>query len=76
METIKKMNLSAIEDRLSMSEMQEIQAGSMSFGCAAGIVACAFAFGGLVTCTAGGAALFFAAGGWIIGPSVAALGCK
>jgi hypothetical protein len=28
METIKKMNLSAIEDRLSIYEMQEIQAGS------------------------------------------------
>ena len=28
MRAIKKMNLSAIEDRLSMSEMQEIQAGS------------------------------------------------
>lgn len=28
MESIKKMNLSAIEDRLSVCEMQEIQAGS------------------------------------------------
>ena len=28
MESIKKMNLSAIEDALSVSEMQEIQAGS------------------------------------------------
>ncbi len=34
----KKMNLSAIEDRLSVYEMQEIQAGSMNWSCASSII--------------------------------------
>lgn len=33
----KKMNLSAIEDRLSVYEMQEIQAGSFNWACAGAI---------------------------------------
>ena len=47
METIKKMNLSAIEDRLSMSEMQEIQAGS-GFCSALGAVALGYQVGVLL----------------------------
>ena len=66
----------SLSSELSMYEMQEISAGKMTLGCAAGIVCCAIAFGGLVTCTAGGAALYFAAAGWIVAPSAAALGCK
>jgi len=47
MESIKKMNLSAIEDRLSVSEMQEIQAGSGGGGnCIAGWCC---VFGGMIS---------------------------
>lgn len=41
----KKMNLSAIEDRLSVYEMQEIQAGSMNWACASSIFAVVAAAG-------------------------------
>lgn len=51
------MNNLNLSTELSMLEMQEISAGKMSLGCAAGIVCAAIAFGGLVTYTAGGAIL-------------------
>jgi hypothetical protein len=38
MNRTKKMSLSVIENELSMSEMEAIQAGSINWGCVGGVV--------------------------------------
>jgi len=64
MESIKKMNLSAIEDRLSLSEMQEIQAGvNCSNGRATAILGGVFTVIGCAVPVAG----------WILLPSALGL---
>lgn len=72
---MKNLNLSS---KLSVNEMQEIQAGKMSIGCGLAIVGGVSAFIGLVTLTAGTAlpVALATAAGWIVTPAGIALSCS